>query len=395
MRAPPNIPAAVLHRRTSRNLALALSGGLSLVELMVALTISMMVIGAASALYLQSTRTSTEDDRYARMQENGRFALNELAEDLKLAGFYGDYMGSNTPTVAGTLTNAFTDCGVDYYGSYGTALQYNDNATAQPQQFAFPGSCAGGGVTIAGFNNNIGKPLNVSTVAGGSVPVNSDQLLVKRTKTVQLNAGEVNGTVYFRTEFPSFVNDGSPATAGLTSFPGWSDWQYTPRIYFIRDSYPDPANPGNVVPQLCRSLGGPDTTVVPNLVQGFNAVGEFDCLADGVEAMRVEFGFDTDQDGYVNTYDTKPPAGITMYNAIAARVYLLLRSKQPLVGYTNTKSFQLGGLTIANAALPAYNCNSGATSIAARAGANCDYYRAVFSTTVRLRNPASFVLFIR
>ena len=59
------------------------SAGFSLIELMVALTISLIMIGGAIGI-LYSTKVSyTENERLARIQENGRAAFELLLTPLR------------------------------------------------------------------------------------------------------------------------------------------------------------------------------------------------------------------------------------------------------------------------------------------------------------------------
>jgi type IV pilus assembly protein PilW len=57
--------------------------GLSLVELMVAMVLSLLVAGALIMLFSNSKQTYTMNENLARLQENGRFALHFLSTDLR------------------------------------------------------------------------------------------------------------------------------------------------------------------------------------------------------------------------------------------------------------------------------------------------------------------------
>lgn len=63
--------------------------GMSLVELMVAITIGLIILAAVSSLFVSSKQTYTTQDNLARLQENARFAMQFLTKDLRLAGYYG------------------------------------------------------------------------------------------------------------------------------------------------------------------------------------------------------------------------------------------------------------------------------------------------------------------
>ena len=61
--------------------------GVTLVELMVGLTIGMLLVVIASAVYLYSKKTYNVVSENAQMEENGRFALNLLTKYVQSAGF--------------------------------------------------------------------------------------------------------------------------------------------------------------------------------------------------------------------------------------------------------------------------------------------------------------------
>jgi len=65
------------------------SRGISLVELLIALTLSLVIGIAVTQMFLASKTTYRLQEAMARVQENGRFAVNFLAGDIRMAGFMG------------------------------------------------------------------------------------------------------------------------------------------------------------------------------------------------------------------------------------------------------------------------------------------------------------------
>lgn len=61
--------------------------GLSLVELMVAIAISVLLLMGVVALFVSSRASYETTERMSRIQENGRFALDQIAADIRAAGF--------------------------------------------------------------------------------------------------------------------------------------------------------------------------------------------------------------------------------------------------------------------------------------------------------------------
>ncbi len=61
--------------------------GLTLVEILVALMISAFLIAGVIQLFIGSKQTYRGHDALSRIQENGRFALDSMARDIRMAGY--------------------------------------------------------------------------------------------------------------------------------------------------------------------------------------------------------------------------------------------------------------------------------------------------------------------
>lgn len=61
--------------------------GLTLVEILVALTISAFLIAGVIQLFVGSKQTYRGHDALSRIQENGRFAIDTMARDIRMAGY--------------------------------------------------------------------------------------------------------------------------------------------------------------------------------------------------------------------------------------------------------------------------------------------------------------------
>lgn len=74
--------------------------GFSLVELMVAMVLGLILIGGVIDIYLSSKQTYRMQDNQSRLQENGRFALQFLSKDLRMAGYIGcNNLATITPNI--------------------------------------------------------------------------------------------------------------------------------------------------------------------------------------------------------------------------------------------------------------------------------------------------------
>jgi len=78
--------------------------GLSLIELMIAIGLSMILTLGVIQIFSSSKQTSRVQDSLARLQENARFALDILTHDIRMAGQLG-CNGSSSVSYAGELAN--------------------------------------------------------------------------------------------------------------------------------------------------------------------------------------------------------------------------------------------------------------------------------------------------
>lgn len=112
--------------------------GLTLVELMVALVLGLVVIGAVTNLFLTNRQTYRATENLARMQENLRFAFELMARDVREAGA----TACGSTTVANVLKGTPTS-----WSWEGESLRAYGSCNAVP---TFPPSnCAAGTPVLA------------------------------------------------------------------------------------------------------------------------------------------------------------------------------------------------------------------------------------------------------
>ena len=116
--------------------------GFSLIELMISLVISLFMLAVVGQLFITNKAVYTQNNSLARLQENGRFAMEFLVRDLRQADFWGCSGGS---TLNDRLNNS-TAAGIDL-----TTTVQGQNATGP----AIPvGIVASDQITVSGA----GKP---------------------------------------------------------------------------------------------------------------------------------------------------------------------------------------------------------------------------------------------
>lgn len=93
--------------------------GFSLVELMIAMTLGLLIVGATLSIFATNKQAYSTTENLGRVQENGRTAFELMAKDVREAG--GNPCDKNLP-VANVLNNAGT-----WWASTGNGVQGYDN----------------------------------------------------------------------------------------------------------------------------------------------------------------------------------------------------------------------------------------------------------------------------
>ena len=63
--------------------------GISLIEIMIALLIGTFLLGGVLQIFIGGKQTYRMQESLSRLQENGRFALDFIGRDVRMAGYWG------------------------------------------------------------------------------------------------------------------------------------------------------------------------------------------------------------------------------------------------------------------------------------------------------------------
>lgn len=99
-----------------RRSATSQASGFSLIELMIALALGLIVVLAASAIFLSNKQSYRTNLALGQVQENSRIAFELLARDIRQAGLTGC---GNFGRVANVLNNQSTD----WWANFGNAIR--------------------------------------------------------------------------------------------------------------------------------------------------------------------------------------------------------------------------------------------------------------------------------
>ena len=351
--------------------------GLTLVELMVAITIGLIILAAVARLFVTSRSTYTIEEGLARVQESGRFAMEFLSQDIRMAG----YAGCNA-NLSGSQVNNMVDPPED-------KTRFNpDGITGY--KYVCTSSCTGAltewdpDLTTEYFPTGSGEiqPIAGSDViiieradtlsthlTGNSAPSNANVQIINTTAVAgNISAGDVlmvsdckNADIFKA----SGVSSGSGKitiahAAGNTDNKFAHDYgndaelmKLVTRVYFIGRRGNSASNP----PALYRKELSGSLFVAQELVEG-------------IEIMKLGYGEDTDttKDGVPNIYRTSPSSVANWRQVLTVRVGLLVRTSTTVDQENDTRTYDLAGIT------------------AAAGPYNDKYRRRAFNSTIQVRN---------
>lgn len=319
--------------------------GLSLIELMISVTIGMMILSGVAFVFVNTSSARNEVERTGRQIENGRYAVEVIADDLRLAGFYGE-LNVGAITAPGALPA--NQCSLD-------AADWN----------------AWIPLHVQGYDNGAGfDKTTTAACALADQKANTDILLIRRARTclagvagceavasgkpyvqVSLCASEVTAHKLGLEGTETFDRKKKDCTATADKR------QYIVNIYYISTNNGSGVN----VPTLKRLelTGGGWTTTA---------------LVEGIEEFNVAYGLDTDGNGSPDSYSASPAATVAAWQSVVSvQLHILARNLETSPGYTDAKTYTIG-----------IDAAGDPVTVAPGLG----YRRHVYSSLVRLNNPA-------
>lgn len=318
--------------------------GLTLVELMIASTLGLMIVGIVMYLFISSRMTFNETERVGTINENGRYAMSVLSDELRLVDFFGQKPASNINEDDDLAAIGAADC---------------------------VGSLDGEG---DGFANGYGyvNSLWATTAVVATVAVcirdaaaNSDVIFIKHAAATPTPlAGLVAGRNYIMSNDKvgilfNQIDASPPSDIMGGDVPGGTVWEYITTAYYV------------------RSVTGEPPTLYRKRLIGNTWENPGQEVAIGVERLHLEFGIDNDSDAVADFFkNSRAVTAAEWATVVSVRFFLLVRSESNDVNYTDEKTYQLG------------NAAFGGVSYTP----NDNFYRMLFNTSVTLRNRRLLIL---
>lgn len=337
--------------------------GFTLVELMVAMTLGLFLLGGVITILTASHQTYRVNDALARMQENARYAFQVLSRDIRMAGYFG--CAGNSASIVNTLNPGPPDP-PGFLWNLGQALDGFEatSATAWTPPLPTPDGTIPsplGGRDILVIRGVDGGDTKVTHHPGGNPPgsadlkvtvgsglENDDIVLVTDCQAAAIfqitnvNTSSGMDNIVHNTGSPTANTPGNYTKALGKEFTGGELIKISTRSYFIRLAESWPA--------LYRKIGTKDAEE----------------LVRGVENMQIEYGEDLDGDWTADVYRTADIVA-NWNNVVSVRISLLMQTIEN---------------NIASGPQP-YTFNGATTTPTDRR------LRQAFTTVVALRNRAS------
>lgn len=320
--------------------------GFSMVELMIALVITLILLGGISQIFLSSKKSFTIQDSLGRQQENGRYATGMISEDIRRAGYWGGnaevsgVIGSESRVTPAATCNTGDNTWARMIERRIFGLNHTQTTEIGNYACANDGNgYARGDILVLRFGSPWvmdGDPADTRTIEDNS------RLYIRSSLSISDKAGRM----FKGSDKDDAENQVSSGGALVTE----RDSELIARAYYIGPS--GRTCRGAQVPSLFREVL--DDNGQP-LAQE---------IAYGVDELQVRYGLDSNGDGSVNTYLDAGDVGLWS-TVIAARFWLLTRAECPETGYTNSNTYTMGDRT--------YQPNDA-------------YRRQLYSSTIRLRN---------
>lgn len=329
--------------------------GITLVEWMISITIGMILLAGLTALIARQSSTQAELEKSSRQIENGRYAMQLLNEDIRMAGYYGEFWN-----VAGlTVPSALPDPCLTTVAALEPAMAFPIQGYDSPS--AGLASCLDNANHVAGTDILVVRRADATTVEKTAAGVYTGQVYLQTGLTPSgLEFTKNMGSV--ATDFTLFIKNGT--TAAVLR-------KYLVHIYFV--------SPCSVMASgatTCTSAadGGKPIPTLKMLELSASGAMSITPLVEGIENMQIDYGIDTDTDGVPDgAFVASPVAVADWSNVMALRVHLLARSTEPTTGYVDAKTYAMGV------------DSTGTAQAVTPSGA---YKRRLFSQLIRLVNPS-------
>jgi type IV pilus assembly protein PilW len=313
--------------------ALVRERGMSLVELMVALTIGTFLLAGAISVFGKTRDLYRTNEAAARLQETARYAMGTIEADLRMANYWG-LMSRADLIENGPALDLANPPAVD--------PAYSLPAELQPYAGTINQCGAMWAVKLPAYVEATNSYTLGCAADGAGAAAAADTLTIRRASTqviaaaglaasagqIKLQTSRVQGTLFSSATLPTgYLPPLSETRAVIAN-----------GYYVGQDSDERAGTPSLRRKQLDVAGGAPtisDLQIVP-----------------GVEDLQVEFGGDFNDDQNAD-YFVQPNVAIPAGDeVVAVRVWLLVRAEQQESGFVDGRTYEYASRVGAGAYVP-------------------------------------------
>lgn len=289
--------------------------GFTIIEMMIAMTVSLFIVGAVLLVVAGSSSTSKTRERASELQTNGRYAMEQIKRDLLHAGYLG-------------ISSLFSN---DVPVSVGNA---GPPAIAP---IAVANVCDA--LNVGRLSQRIWGSEDANPYAATCLPAadydQGDVMVIRglNPTAVVAGGGGFSATlVHYRSAYEGgapFVGPTAPDFALTNKFPPYYDYLVDETVYYISPYTTSAAESPNV-PALYRLRLSTGPAMVPELV------------ASGVENLQLRYGvFQTNDTVRFMAADEMSAGDWDLVRSV--EVSLLMRATTIEGGYINNTTYVIGG----------------------------------------------------
>lgn len=293
--------------------------GLTLVEVMVAIAISLVLLTGVIQIFIENRQTYRAQEALSRVQENGRFAMHFLTREIRMAGFTGCASMANVNNIADTDNNNIADTTTDFTtggidGREQADLPYNITDATQLTVAEVNANTdvliikrgTDTGVRLTGNMNVVNANIQMDSATVNGAFQAGDTLVISNCESADIfgatNVGNGGGVTAIAHANNANINNNLSALYGTDA----TVMRFENFTFYIAN------NPAGV-PALYRKRLNGGAIVTEELI-------------DGIEDMEILFGEDTDADRTANRYVSADTVGLNMANVVSVRITLRLRT---------------------------------------------------------------------
>lgn len=362
--------------------------GMSLVELLIAMTLGLILISGMIAVFAGNKRSSDLNTAMADIQENARFALESLSSDIRMSGFQGcvdinrgkpQIIGTNIPTTdlyaTATMGSVIGDSQLwspsppigfvpanhdAIAGSHALSVQFGSPATYPLVQPVGVGGIPDRAAPII-INTTPGISRDEFNMSAGDFAIISNCVGADVIRVSSVTEASNSATIGHTAPY----NDSGALNFDFTNDASTKFMRFVSRVYYVGDTG-------------LKNDNGDDITALyqQSLPYGNPALNPPTELIRGVENMRIAFGIRTGAQSLTYVEPDDPKYDPRLVESV--RIGLLLNSYDRISQSDDINTYVLAGQ-------PIVAKDSGATNASGEHEKD-KRYRLAFNTTIKIRN---------